>query len=95
MISHGLHTPASRARERAKRLLRLYGLTVEGYDELEKKQSGLCALCDRPEAMACRKFKLSVDHDHETGRVRGLLCNACNVGLGRIEKKVVAYLAGL
>lgn len=54
-----------------------YGLTEAEYLAMAEQQGGLCAICHRPP----RKV-LHVDHCHKTGRVRGLLCHACNVGLG-------------
>lgn len=56
-----------------------YGITVEQYDEMFARQDGLCAICERPTKSG---RLLSVDHDHETGRVRALLCQGCNRGLG-------------
>ena len=54
-----------------------YGITVDDYDRLLGEQGGKCAVCgDTPE------HRLHVDHDHDTGRVRGLLCTWCNKGLG-------------
>ncbi len=65
-----------------KRNWQIYG--IDNFSEsdrksLYKQQRGLCAVCKRP-------GKLYVDHDHETGRVRGLLCNRCNLDLGIYEK---------
>lgn len=54
-----------------------FGLTVESYDELFKSQNGLCAICEKPHWR-----NLAVDHDHKTGKVRGLLCYRCNTLLG-------------
>lgn len=52
-------------------------LTADEYDALSERQGGRCAICgDVP------KGRLVVDHDHETGKVRGLLCNFCNAALG-------------
>jgi hypothetical protein len=48
------------------------------YDKLIKDQCGVCAIC----GMAPKRRKLSLDHDHYTGKVRGLLCNSCNIGIG-------------
>jgi hypothetical protein len=56
-----------------------YGLTKEKFNQLLAKQNGVCAICEQPEK---HKKRLSVDHCHETKRVRGLLCSNCNVGLG-------------
>ena len=62
-------------------LKRAYGLTLEGYYELLEKQGGQCATCDaKPEDQ--HHGRLDVDHNHETGEVRGLLCNTCNRGIG-------------
>lgn len=54
-----------------------YGITVEDYDVLLAEQGGKCAVCGEVPS-----HRLHVDHDHETGRVRGLLCTWCNKGLG-------------
>lgn len=59
----------------------LYGLTPDQYDELLASQEGRCAIC-RTETPG-GKGGWHVDHDHATGKVRGLLCDNCNNGLGR------------
>lgn len=56
-----------------------YGLTMEQFEIMVKKQSGVCAICEKPCVVHGR---LSVDHNHKTGNVRGLLCKSCNAGLG-------------
>ncbi len=56
--------------DRARRYAKLYGITLEQYDRMFKRQAGKCALCRRPPG----RTRLAVDHDHKTGRVRGLLC---------------------
>ncbi|MCA2331875.1 endonuclease VII domain-containing protein [Mycobacterium avium] len=58
-----------------RRLMAVYGLTAEQYWEIYEYQGGKCYICQR--ATGARK-KLSVDHDHETGFVRGLCCGPCN-----------------
>lgn len=67
--------------------LRRYGLTLADYDALCAAQDGLCALCGQTQGWA-RLHDLAVDHNHATGRVRGLLCHKCNVGLGHFEDSV-------
>lgn len=58
-----------------------YGLTVEDFGKLLASQGGVCAIC----AGTDEQRRLSVDHDHETGEVRGLLCSGCNgAKLGRL-----------
>src|SRR5882672_12930961 len=61
---------------RAYRLLSKYGITEEQYAELLRKQRGCCAVCGRHESVF--RKKLSIDHDHNSGFIRGLLCINCN-----------------
>jgi len=71
------------------RHLGVYGLTLEDYEALYAIQGGVCAVCSRPESKRHSRsnepLQLSVDHDHETGAVRGLLCGACNMALGLLQ----------
>ena len=62
------------------RLKRNYGITQEDYEKKMKEQNGICAICDGASK------SLVVDHNHKTGRVRGLLCTRCNLMLGYLEK---------
>jgi hypothetical protein len=55
-------------------LQRSFGITSEKYDEILESQNGVCALCGRPPAGK----RLAVDHDHQTGELRALLCHSCN-----------------
>lgn len=59
--------------------MRQYGLTVEQYDIMLVAQSGRCNVCTIP------MLKPNVDHCHETGRVRGLLCWSCNIAIGYLK----------
>lgn len=75
--------------------LKKYGLSLIDYQKLLKEQGRRCALCFRQPGIF--KYDLGVDHDHETGKVRGLLCNACNQLLTQYRdinffKRIVAYL---
>jgi hypothetical protein len=54
-----------------------YGMSMEEYNALLTKQNGTCAICKLPDTKM-----LSVDHNHLTGQIRGLLCDPCNRGLG-------------
>lgn len=72
--------------ERARRkshLKKRYGITVDDYNAMLDAQGGGCAICGGAQADG-RDFRLHVDHDHETGRVRGILCGSCNRGLGNL-----------
>ena len=60
---------------------RRYGITKEEYDRLNTEQSGLCAICGT-DVPGRNHLTLYIDHDHKTGKVRGLLCCDCNLLLG-------------
>lgn len=77
-----------------------YGISAADYDALLAEQDGHCALCPkRPEDQTRYKRFLHVDHEHDTGLVRGLLCADCNLLLGRLERigpvRIIDYLKGL
>lgn len=81
-------TPEKRARWN---LATRYGITLEARDELIAKQGGVCAICAGPMSRAV------IDHDHATGKVRGVLCHPCNIKLHALDKwphrnAAVAYL---
>ena len=65
-----------------------YGITFEEYQERLDLQGGVCAICDSPPPEGQRKKFLCVDHDHETGEVRGILCDSCNRGIGLLGDNV-------
>ena len=71
------------AAERAK--LSKYNISPEMYALMYAEQKGACAICRKPEK---KGKKLAVDHCHDTGKVRGLLCMHCNTGLGHYEDDV-------
>lgn len=80
----------NRPRARNAHLLRSFGITSEQYDELLKQQGSVCAICRRQQAD--RRRRLAVDHDHNTGRIRGLLCDPCNqiLGIANDDPKLLA-----
>ena len=70
--------------KRRHHLKTMYNMTLEQYDELFDEQNGCCAICGLPES----NHRLCVDHDHKTGKIRGLLCHNCNKGLGHFFDSV-------
>ncbi len=60
-----------------------YGLTIEQYDELYKSQKGCCAICKKHQSELNKV--LCIDHDHKTGKVRGLICNNHNTAIGLLQ----------
>jgi hypothetical protein len=68
---------------RELKLVKKYGISLDQYDAIFAKQEGKCAICNRHQS----EFKraLAVDHSHETSKVRGLLCFACNSGIGKLQ----------
>lgn len=77
-----------RVRVRFSHFQRTYGLTGEDHAALLAAQDGRCALCGLPDAEVMRNGQpsaLTVDHDHVTGEIRGLLCPSCNIWLCHYE----------
>lgn len=62
------------------RLKKDYNISLDEYNKIFESQKGKCFICDLHQALM--KYKLCVDHDHKTGKVRGLLCRKCNSALG-------------
>jgi hypothetical protein len=80
------------------KLEKKYGITLEIYAEMYRAQNGLCAICGNGPSKGSWHGKLGVDHCHDTGAIRGLLCDDCNVGIGRLKddperlRKALQYL---
>lgn len=86
-----------RVASRDERLRRVYGISIEQYNEMLERQGGVCAICQGEETVtrAGTIRALSVDHCHATGRVRGLLCANCNTFIGMAEDDPVRLLAAM
>jgi len=88
--------PLSPEQSRANLLKSKFNITVEQYDNMLAEQDNRCAICNRHQLELTRRF--AVDHDHEFGYIRGLLCSICNTSLGgfkdsvEILKSAIAYL---
>lgn len=82
-----------RARNRGKykeyewRCAGMVNMTMERYDQLFQEQNGSCAICRIGAETLSRN--LVVDHNHETGKVRGLLCDHCNQGIGKLKDNII------
>jgi hypothetical protein len=90
-------TARFKAEIRRQSLWNNWKITVEQFDELLALQGGVCAICGTDKPAGNGKI-FAIDHDHKTGLVRGLLCYACNVGLGffkdnvGVMEKAIQYL---
>ena len=79
-------------------IMKRYGLKPEEYDAMVEAHNNRCAICDSPPSQKKRKKRLNVDHSHETGKVRGLLCDKCNQAIGlfnedfKLLTKAISYL---
>lgn len=80
--------------DRAKNLKREYGISLDDYNRILLRQNGVCANSACSAKRSKNGHRLCVDHDHETGEVRGLLCFSCNVSLGHMRDDI-GRLAGL
>lgn len=88
-------TPAEKRARSLKLQCSKYGITVEDYREMERRQGGRCAICGGKN----RAERLHIDHDHKTGKARGLLCRPCNMAVAAWERggidlirKLLAYI---
>jgi len=79
-------------RAHANHYRREYDITLDDYLGMFLDQMGCCAICN---ASATRERKLFVDHCHVTGRVRGLLCDNCNKGIGMLGDDVIVLHAAI
>lgn len=84
------------------KMLKTYGMVAADYERMVKEQDDLCKLCGSDDPGRGDRFRVwNIDHCHDTGRVRGLLCHKCNTRLGHheallkevSEDKIKAYLA--
>lgn len=87
-------TPGFVRRAKARRVKWLYGITIEEYNKLVEQQMGLCAICGD------KMVEPHLDHDHVTNKIRGFLCQSCNLMIGhskdniKILESAVRYLGG-
>ena len=81
-----------------------FAMTYEEYQSMLQRQNGVCAICQQPPTVILKRNQtlraLAVDHDHSTGKIRGLLCDVCNRALGQFKDnpailfRAILYLSG-
>ena len=94
------HQVAHKDHYRNGRLYSGFRITLTEFNERLSAQDGVCAICKQPETMIRwgKETPLAIDHDHATGKVRGLLCSSCNNGIGRFKddentlQRAITYL---
>ena len=89
------HRQANPGYEKRRYLIREWGMTEGDYEAMLQQQGGCCLICG---SLPKKGSRLHIDHNHQTGYIRGLLCYNCNDGLGRFRDspellhKAIAYL---
>lgn len=93
---HSSRVSAFNSKNKLNRLKSAYGLTVDQYEQMLHDQNYSCKICNKHKSK--QNKNLSVDHCHKTGKIRGLLCDCCNRGIGllrddaKILQSAVSYL---
>lgn len=91
---HLKHPERRQKMARESHLRKTYGVSIEAYDAMLTAQEGRCYLCKKPQ-VDCVNGWLCVDHDHKTGKIRKLLCQKCNAGIGFFEEDPNVLLAAI
>ena len=83
-------TEKFKAHNRRLHLRKKFGITPEQYERMLQEHDGVCAICKQPEtASRAGKIKLlSVDHNHTSNQIRGLLCDRCNKAIGHMHDNI-------
>lgn len=76
--------PGVKEKTRAHGINRRFGISSDVYLKMLSLQKNKCAICNKEESCPKHKY-LSIDHDHKTGKIRGLLCNKCNKAIGLLD----------
>jgi len=94
------HTPKHKHQRFIHQMKYVYGVSEKEYSDMLDSQMGACPICDDPLYYGDMKMRPKVDHCHETGRIRGVLCHGCNTGIGLLKdktevlEKAIKYLKG-
>lgn len=70
-----------------------FGMNINQYNELFKKQNGCCLICKKHQISLSKA--LAVDHCHQSNKIRGLLCSSCNIGIGHLQDNVKVLQAAI
>lgn len=91
------HVSANYAKYRDKWLRRKFGIGSAEYDAKMVEQGGVCAICSQPETVFRKGdlLPLSVDHNHRTNAVRGLLCQSCNTAIGKLRESRALFMSAI
>lgn len=82
-----LVSPEQKEKNRDRQYKYRYGISLEDYRNMYREQGGMCPICMKIKPIS-GKYKMHVDHCHETNKVRGLLCSACNTNLGKFNDSI-------
>ncbi len=90
-VKNYFNTPKGKRIRKNRHLLQRYGITISQYEQMIKDQNNKCSICGKEPT----KRQLSVDHDHKTGKIRGLLCNNCNHAIGKFDDDVILMIKAI
>lgn len=89
-------TPKGKRSVWNSRLVHDHGITLIVYEQMLKQQKGRCAICRLPPSGKSHGDRiLHIDHNHKTGKIRGLLCRACNTALGLLKEDIRRFTAAI
>ncbi len=89
------HDAKRKGKRGAYHLSKTYGLSMDDYSNMKEEQDHKCLICKQPNDEDMHYGKFVVDHCHKTGKVRGLLCNKCNLMLGNARDEITILEEGI
>lgn len=75
----------NKAKKHLNEIKSLYGISQIEYEKMLKDQNGKCKICHSDSTNHKKQKRFNIDHDHKTGKIRGLLCQKCNIGVGAFK----------
>ncbi len=79
---------------KASYLRTTYNLSLEDYEEILHQQKGRCKICSK-EFNKKNPHDIGIDHNHKTGKIRGILCSKCNIALGALDDDIYKFLSAI